>query len=191
MFTVGGATLAAEIEGKAMNSKRGRREEEGSEEVPITCHGHKTLPSHAAKILRQLLTFCQSSDSEIALYCRFRQTASQGIAVSRISALRGQIYPVLGCLFLSSFDNVPACFPPHIFEPHLFSCSRRSISEINSSKRFESCPSAASTQSRIQRSRFSASILPSAVRWQRHRANFGTLLLAPFDPKSRTKVELC
>ena len=120
VFTVGGATLAAEIEGKAMNSKRGRREEEGSEEVPITCHGHKTLPSHAAKILRQLLTFCQSSDSEIALYCRFRQTASQGIAVSRISALRGQIYPVLGCLFLSSFDNVPACFPPHISEPHLF-----------------------------------------------------------------------
>ena len=40
-----------------MNSKRGRREEEGSEEVPITCHGHKTLPSHAAKIVRQLLTF--------------------------------------------------------------------------------------------------------------------------------------
>src|SRR5207253_1786826 len=27
---------------------------------------------------------------------------------------------VLGCLFLSSFDNVPACFPPHISEPHLF-----------------------------------------------------------------------
>src|SRR5437660_9157883 len=61
-----------------------------------------------------------------------------------------------------------------------FSCSRPSISEINSSKRFESCPSAASTQSRIQRSRFSASILPSAVRWQRHRANFlERLLLAP------------
>ena len=40
-----------------MNSKRGRREEEGSEEVPITCHGHKTLPSHAVKIVRQLLTF--------------------------------------------------------------------------------------------------------------------------------------
>src|SRR5438552_3144603 len=58
-----------------------------------------------------------------------------------------------------------------------FSCSRPSISEINSSKRFESCPSAASTQSRIQRSRFSASILPSAVRWQRHRANFLERLL--------------
>src|SRR5881398_2356254 len=57
------------------------------------------------------------------------------------------------------------------------SCSRRSISEINSSKRFESCPSATSTQSRIQRSRFSASILPSAVRWQRHRANFLERLL--------------
>src|SRR5438477_7484745 len=63
VFTVGGATLTAEIEGR-LNSKRGRREE-GSEEVPITCHGHKTLPSHAAKIVRQLLTFCQSSDSEI------------------------------------------------------------------------------------------------------------------------------
>src|SRR5438552_3518048 len=61
-----------------------------------------------------------------------------------------------------------------------FSCSRRSISEINSSKRFESCPSAASTQSRIQRSRFSASILPSAVRWQQRRANLlERLLLAP------------
>ena len=60
VFTVGGATLAAEIEGEGMNSKRGRREEEGSEEVPITCHGHKTLPSHAAKILRQLLTFVKN-----------------------------------------------------------------------------------------------------------------------------------
>ena len=46
---------------KAWNSKRGRREEEGGEEVPITCHGHKTLPSHAAKILRQLLTFVKSN----------------------------------------------------------------------------------------------------------------------------------
>ena len=27
---------------------------------------------------------------------------------------------MLGCLFLSSFDNVPACLPPHISEPHLF-----------------------------------------------------------------------
>src|SRR5439155_2445095 len=26
----------------------------------------------------------------------------------------------LGCLFLSSFDNVPACFPPYISDPHLF-----------------------------------------------------------------------
>src|SRR5712691_1526871 len=73
-----------------------------------------------------------------------------------------------------------------------FSCSRRSISEINSSKRFESCPSAASTQSRIQRSRFSPSILPSAVRWQQRRANLSERpLLAPFDPKSRTKDKRC
>ena len=28
-------------------------------------------------------------------------------------------YPLLGCLFLS-FDNVLACFPPHISEPHFF-----------------------------------------------------------------------
>src|SRR5206468_7393710 len=60
VFTVVGAILAAEnCEG--MNSKRGRREEECSEGVLITCHGHKTLPSHAAKILRQLLTFVKSN----------------------------------------------------------------------------------------------------------------------------------
>ena len=37
--------------------KAGTEGGQGSEEVPITCHGHKTLPSHAAKIVRQLLTF--------------------------------------------------------------------------------------------------------------------------------------
>src|SRR5207253_8646073 len=38
------------------------------------------------------------------------------------SALSGQrrVIAVLGCLFLSSFDNVPACLTPHIFEAHLF-----------------------------------------------------------------------
>ena len=65
VFTVEGAILAAENR-EGMNSKRGRREEEGSEEVPITCHGHKTLPSHAAKILRQLLTFVKV---RIARFC--------------------------------------------------------------------------------------------------------------------------
>src|SRR5437762_13622084 len=29
-------------------------------------------------------------------------------------------YLVLRCLFLSSFDNIPACLPPHISESHLF-----------------------------------------------------------------------
>src|SRR6266566_4207906 len=62
---------------------------------------------------------------------------------------------LLGCLFLSSFDNVLACFSSHISEPQLFSCSRRLTSENISNKRFESCSSAASTQNRIQRSRFS------------------------------------
>src|SRR5207245_1098001 len=37
--------------------KAGTEGGQGSEEVPITCHGHRTLPSHAAKIVRQLLTF--------------------------------------------------------------------------------------------------------------------------------------
>ena len=64
VFTVEGAILAAENR-EGMNSKRGRREE-GSEEVPITCHGDKTLPSHAAKILRQLLTFVKKNDHLMA-----------------------------------------------------------------------------------------------------------------------------
>ena len=104
---------------EGMNSKRGRGRKRAMKKA-----NHLSPPQNLAVPRRQdspaATYLCQSSDSEIALCCRFRQTASQGIAVSRISALRGQIYPVLGCLFLSSFDNVPACFPPHIFEPHLF-----------------------------------------------------------------------
>src|SRR5438876_7202254 len=39
----------------------------------------------------------------------------------RLACFKGlwAIYPLLGCPFLS-FDNVPACLTPHIFEAHLF-----------------------------------------------------------------------
>ena len=47
---------------------------------------------------------------------------------------------VLGCLFLSSLDNVLACLPPHISELHFFFTQQTVDSEINSSKRFDSCP---------------------------------------------------
>ena len=47
--------------------KAGTEGGQGSEEVPITCHGRKTLPSHAAKILRPATYLCQNSDSDIAL----------------------------------------------------------------------------------------------------------------------------
>src|SRR5213080_2578324 len=77
----------------------------------------------------------------------------------------------LGCLFsAASITYLLASRRTFLIRISL-SCSRQSISEINSSKRFESCPSVASTQSRIQCSRFSPSILPSAVRWQQRRAN--------------------
>src|SRR5213596_157978 len=86
----------------------------------------------------------------------------------------------LGCLFSAASITYLLAARRTFLSRISFSCSRQSISEINSSKRFESCSSATSTQSRIQRSRLSASILPSAVRWQRHRANFlERLLLAP------------
>src|SRR5439155_9360479 len=52
-----------------------------------------------------------------------------------------------------------------------FSRKKRLISETTSSKQIASRSSAASTHSRSQCSRFSPCILPSAVRWQRCRAN--------------------
>jgi len=59
VFTVIGAILAAENRGRH-EFKAGTEGGQGGEEVPITCHGHRTLPSHAAKILRQLLTFVKN-----------------------------------------------------------------------------------------------------------------------------------
>ena len=53
MFAVGGSDPYPKY-------KAGTEGGQGSEEVPITCHGDKTLPSHAAKILRQLLTFVKN-----------------------------------------------------------------------------------------------------------------------------------
>src|SRR5947207_9706675 len=97
-------------------------------------------------------------------------------------------YLVLRCLFLSSFDNVPACLPPHISEPHLFFMQQTVYERLSRA----SGPSPA-RQPHPRRAgsnalAFHFPFLPSAVRWQQRRASSSERpLLATFAPKPRAK----
>src|SRR5213079_1277877 len=171
-----------------MNSKRGRGRKRAMKKA-----NHLSPPQNLAVPRRQdspaATYLCQSSDSEIALCCRFRQTASQGIAVSRISALRGQIYPVLGCLFLSSFDNVPACFPPHISEPHLFFVKQTVDFRDQFDQAVRILPvSRLHAEPHPTLSLFTFHFCSPPFAGNSAEQTFSERpLLAPFDPKSRTK----
>src|SRR5438552_6598996 len=85
---------------------------------------HLSRPQNLAVPRRQdspaATYLCQSSDSEIALCCRFQADRKSGNCRFKDWRLRGQIYlAMLGWPFLG-FDNVLICFSSHILEPHLF-----------------------------------------------------------------------
>src|SRR5438876_1977370 len=95
---------------------------------------------------------------------------------------------VLGCLFLSSFDNVPACLPPHISEPHLFFMQQTVYERLSRASGPSPARQPHPRRAASNALAFHLPLLPSAVRWQQRRASPSERpLLAPFVPKSRAK----